>query len=66
MNFIVGKWYCVGWDQPDGTIQWEEFVRYEGEGCFSNEQGEPVNSTFNPETQLTVAITSADHYMPQS
>ena len=64
-SFIEGKWYCVGWEMDDGSIQWDQFIKYEGEGCFSNEEGEEVTSLFCPVLQLRVAVDAADRYALQ-
>lgn len=62
----VGEWYCVGWKLDDGSMQWDQFVRYEGEGCFSGDDGEEIESLFDPITQARVAPDAADAYALQA
>ncbi|MDE2104343.1 MAG: hypothetical protein KGL39_44305 [Patescibacteria group bacterium] len=66
MTFETGRWYCVGWTRDDGSISWNEFIRYDGDGCFSDESGDPVEYLRDPNLDMMrVAPTAADHYALQ-
>lgn len=66
MEFIEGKWYCVGWEQDDGSMQWDQFIKYEGDGCFSGDDGEPVDRLYDCSLQCYVGVTGADAYQLQA
>lgn len=65
MNFIDGKWYCVGWKDDDDNTVWDVLIRYDGDGSFSGEDGDPIDSLFDPTLQCRVAIDAADVYQLQ-
>lgn len=65
-NFVEGKWYVVGWKREDGTMQWDQFIQYHGEGCFTGDDGEEVDSLFDPILQCRVAVDAADAYQQQA
>lgn len=61
----AGKWYAVGWKREGGEMQWDQLIRYEGDGCFSNDDGEEIESLFDPVLQTRVAVDAADAYAQQ-
>ena len=63
-QFIEGKWYAVGWKMDDGSTQWDQIIKYEGDGCFSDDGGE-VESLYDPVLQMRVAVNAADAYAVQ-
>ena len=65
-KFVEGKWYCVGWEANDGSMQWDQFIKYEGDGCFTGDDGEEVESLFDPILQCRVAVDGADAYAVQA
>ena len=63
-KFVEGKWYAVGWKMDDGSTRWDQIIKYEGDGCFSDEDGE-VESLYDPILQMRVAVDAADAYAQQ-
>lgn len=63
-QFLEGKWYAVGWQMDDGSTSWDQIVRYDGEGCWSDENGE-IESLYDPILQTRVAMDAADVYAQQ-
>lgn len=67
---VAGKWYCIGFelfsmaDTP--RIDYGQIIRYDGDGCWSDDNGEPVESLWDPELQMPVAMNAADAYACQS
>ena len=66
MEFIEGKWYAVGWKQDDGRMDYQQIIRYEGDGCWSDDDGEEVTSLFDPILQLRIGVDGADDYALQA
>ena len=65
MIFTPGKWYVVGWQRDDGSMQWDQFIQYQGEGYFNDDDGNEVESLFDPNLQMRVAVDAADAYQEQ-
>ena len=65
MKFIEGKWYCIGWQREDGSMQWDQFLKYEGDGCFTDDDGNEVESLYDPILQCRIGVTGADAYQLQ-
>lgn len=65
-KFEEGKWYCVGWDNDDGSTMWDAMIRYEGYGTFTGDDGNIVNGLYDPILQCLVAVNAADHYQLQA
>ena len=63
-EFVEGKWYAVGWKMDDGQIRWDQIIKYEGDDCWSDEDGE-VESLYDPILQTRVAVDAADAYARQ-
>jgi hypothetical protein len=60
-----GKWYALGFGNESATdIDWNNAMiyRYDGDGCWSNDDGEPVESTLDPFLQMRVGMDSAEAY----
>jgi len=64
-DLLPGRWYCIGWMRDDGTMQWEDLIRYVGDGQFENEEGEPVEYLWCPDLQARVSVHAADAYQLQ-
>ncbi len=68
--FIPGKWYCIGFelysmvDEP--RMDWGQIIRYDGDGQWSDDNGEPVESLYDPELRMYVSMDAADAYACQS
>lgn len=56
--------YVTAWHQLDGEWEFGIFVKVEG-GEFYSEDGEPLESIFDPVLQIQVAPGAADAYVPQ-
>lgn len=67
-KLIAGKWYAIGIANLDGDINWggAPLFRYEGEGCWASEEGEPVETVWDVAFQTEVGINSADAYQLQA
>lgn len=69
-TFVAGHWYCIGFelfsmvDTP--RMDWGQIIRYDGEGCWSDDNGEPVESLYDPELRMQVAMDAADAYADQN
>lgn len=62
---VAGQWYALGFGKESASdIDWggAMIYRYDGEGCWSNDKGEPVESTLDPFLQLQVGMDSAEAY----
>jgi hypothetical protein len=66
VQFAQGAWYCVGFEDFTGEMRYGELIRYDGDGCFSDDSGEPIDSLYDPLIQMYVAMDSADEYVRQS
>lgn len=67
-DLTAGKWYALGVENDDGAINWAGamLARYDGDGCWSDENDEPVDGLFDPVLQCMVGMGSADGYVVQS
>jgi hypothetical protein len=65
-----GKWYCIGFelfslvDEP--RMDWGQILRYEGPNDWYDEDNNRVESLWDPELQMPVALDAADAYACQS
>lgn len=57
-------WYVTAWKQEDGEFEFGIFVQVE-DGEFYDEDGEALESIFDPTLQIRVAPGAADAYVPQ-
>lgn len=68
-ELTAGKWYAIGFKQKEGEeINWSAAMiyKYEGNGIWSNEEGEEVEDTLDPALQLRVPCGAADAFAVQS
>lgn len=64
-NLQVGKWYCIGFENQNGEIEWGGAALYQWNGdCWLDDEGEP-RILFDCNLQLNVADDAADAYLPQ-
>lgn len=67
---VPGKWYAIGFERysltDEPAMQWGEILQYLGNGQWADDNGEPVESLFDPELQMSVAMDAADAYQAQS
>lgn len=60
---LAKGWYVVGFENLDGTPDYGPIYHYDGEGYWTDESGEEVESLFDPILQLRVATDAADFYV---
>jgi hypothetical protein len=72
-ELIPGRWYAIGIktmfsEVPDDPYDWggAPLYKYEGDGEWSNDYGEPVTDTWDRDLQMDISINSADAYMLQN
>jgi hypothetical protein len=67
---VPGKWYAIGFelfstvDAP--RIEYYEILQYHGDKEWTNDAGDVVESLWDPELQMAVAVDAADDYASQS
>lgn len=61
-----GRWYAIGFENDDGEIEWwsADLARYEGDGQWTDEDGELVEGFYD--RHMGVWCSGADAYLPQS
>lgn len=66
-GLIAGAWYAIGIKNLDDAIEWGcmPIHKYEGEGYWTNDDGEQVETTWDATLQMSVGINSADGYLQQ-
>jgi hypothetical protein len=62
-----GKWYALGLGNAEGLIEWggARFARYEGDGCWSDEDGE-IERIWDPLLQAWIEPGAADQFALQA
>ena len=68
-DLTPGKWYAVGFEDCGfGGIDWggSMLYRYDGDGCWSDDDGEPVELTLDPVLQFKVPVRDADAFAEQN
>jgi len=64
-----GKWYACAFAsmEDEAIIEWGNatIAKYEGDGYWSDESGEEVDSLWDPILQARVAMDAADAYAQQ-
>jgi hypothetical protein len=69
-ELIAGKWYCIGFElfsnQDVPRMDWGQILRYDGDGCWSDDDGNAVESLWDPELQMPVSMNAADAYQVQA
>lgn len=60
-------WYCVGFENEEGDINWggSPIYHYVGDGCWEDDDGNAVDYFFDTFLQLNVSTDAADAYLPQ-
>ena len=66
-DLTVGRWYAIGFKNVDGVIEWggAMLYRYDGDGCWSDDDGEPVEATLDVLAQCKVPVSAADSFAEQ-
>lgn len=67
-NLVAGKWYAIGFTGETREIDWGSAMiyRYDGDGCWSDDEGEVVHAFWDPFLQMLVSTDAACAYEPQS
>ncbi len=68
-ELTAGKWYAIGFRHlHTDAIDWNGAMifKYEGEGCWSDDDGEEVELTLDPDLQCKVPVGDADAFGEQS
>ena len=56
-NLVQGAWYLCGFeDLPETEWSGMPIYKYKGDGCWSDDDGEPVDRLWDAELQLYVGI----------
>lgn len=63
----AGCWYALGIEDEESNINWSgaPLLCYDGEGQWSGEDGELVESIWDAFLQMPVSPNAADAYAPQ-
>ena len=56
-------WYVVGFDLLDGQPDYGPIYHYHGDGFWTDESGEEIESIWDPICQTRVATDAADFYV---
>lgn len=66
-EFIPGKWYAMCFAEVDEKIfpGGALLGKYEGDGCWSGDDGEEIESIWDPVLQCRVSPNGADCYVEQ-
>ena len=67
-DLTAGKWYAVGFKYClSDNIDWASAMlyRYDGEGCWSDDDGEDVTLTLDPVLGFRVPVRDADAFAEQ-
>lgn len=67
-SLTAGKWYAVGFKHAcTDAIDWSGAMlfKYEGEGCWSDDDGEEVTLTLDPVLGFKVPVRDADAFAEQ-
>ena len=67
-DLTAGKWYAVGFKYClSDNIDWASAMlyKYEGDGCWSDDDGEEVTLTLDPVLQFKVPVGDADAFAEQ-
>lgn len=64
---LTPGWYCVGFADESGNIDWggTPIYHYLGESCWEDDAGESVESFWDTFLQVNVATNAADGYLRQ-
>lgn len=60
---LEAGWYVIGFDMLDGTPDYGPIFQYNGEGYWTDESGEEVETIWDPVLQDRVATDAADFYV---
>jgi len=64
-------WYCIGFDREDKELQADigpdmgDILEFTG-AEWLDENGDTVDSIYDPALRMSVAMDAADHYVHQS
>lgn len=67
-NLTAGRWYAIGIKNLSEKIEWgcAPLGKYLGDGCWSDDEGEPLETTWDVTLQVQISINDADAYMLQA
>jgi hypothetical protein len=60
---LEAGWYVIGFENLDGTPDYGPIYHYHGEGYWTDEGGEEIESLWDPILQDRVAVDAADFYV---
>lgn len=65
---VPGVWYCCVIADDDGGLDFGGAIlaRFDGEGCWTDWDGEPRDRLWDPSLQMEVSMEAADGYLAQA
>jgi hypothetical protein len=67
-GLVAGRWYALAIRDLDGELDWSgaRLLRYDGDGCWSDEAGEEVERLWDPIVENWIAPEAVDAFAVQS
>ena len=63
-RLTAGRWYALAFEDFDGELHFGEVLRYDGDGCWSDESGQPVHRVHDPIMESLVDVHLVEAYQP--